>query len=68
MSNGQLKAFVERVEKLEEDKRQISAEMSYVYAEAKANEALTSDPACAPARRCRNARCNSNPGNPVRPR
>jgi uncharacterized protein (UPF0335 family) len=37
MSNGQLKAFVERIEKLEEDKRQISAEMSYVYAEAKAN-------------------------------
>lgn len=37
MSNGQLKAFVERIEKLEEDNRQISAEMSYVYAEAKAN-------------------------------
>jgi uncharacterized protein (UPF0335 family) len=37
MSNGQLRAFVERIEKLEEDKRQISAEMSYVYAEAKAN-------------------------------
>ena len=37
MSNGQLKAFVERIEKLEEDKRQISAETNYVYAEAKAN-------------------------------
>jgi len=36
-SNGQLKAFIERIEKLDEDKRQISAEMAYVYAEAKAN-------------------------------
>lgn len=25
-SNGQLKAFIERIEKLDEDKRQISAE------------------------------------------
>ena len=36
-SNGQLLAFIERIEKLDEDKRQISAEMAYVYAEAKAN-------------------------------
>ena len=36
-SNGQLRAFIERIEKLDEDKRQISAEMAYVYAEAKAN-------------------------------
>lgn len=36
-SNGQLKAFIERIEKLDEDKRQISAEMAYVYGEAKAN-------------------------------
>ena len=34
--NGQLKAFIERIEKLEEDKRQITAEVAYVYAEAKA--------------------------------
>ena len=36
-SNGQLRAFTERIERLDEDKRQISAEMAYVYAEAKAN-------------------------------
>ena len=36
-SNGQLRAFIERIEKLDEDKRQISAEMAYVYDEAKAN-------------------------------
>ena len=36
-SNGQLRAFIERIERLDEDKRQISAEMAYVYAEAKAN-------------------------------
>ena len=34
--NGQLRAFIERIEKLEEDKRQITAEVAYVYAEAKA--------------------------------
>lgn len=34
--NGQLRAFVERIEKLEEQKFQIGAETAYVYAEAKA--------------------------------
>jgi len=36
-SSGQLRAFIERIEKLDEDKRQITAEMAYVYVEAKAN-------------------------------
>ena len=34
--NGELKAFVERIEKLAEDKRQIAHDMNFVYAEAKA--------------------------------
>jgi len=36
-SSGQLRSLIERIEKLDEDKRQISAEMAYVYADAKAN-------------------------------
>ena len=36
-SSGQLRAFIERIEKLDEDKRQITAEMAYGYVEAKAN-------------------------------
>jgi uncharacterized protein (UPF0335 family) len=36
-SNGQLKAIVERIEKLEDDKAAISADIKEVYAEAKAN-------------------------------
>lgn len=36
-SNGQLKAIVERIERLEEDKAAISADIKEVYAEAKAN-------------------------------
>jgi uncharacterized protein (UPF0335 family) len=34
---GQLKAFIERVERLEEEKRQIADDIKDVYAEAKAN-------------------------------
>jgi uncharacterized protein (UPF0335 family) len=34
---GQLKAFIERVERLEEEKRQIAEDVKDVYAEAKAN-------------------------------
>lgn len=34
---GQLKAFIERVERLEEEKKQISEDIKDVYSEAKAN-------------------------------
>ncbi|MCZ8185311.1 MAG: DUF2312 domain-containing protein [Beijerinckiaceae bacterium] len=34
---GQLKAFIERIERLEEEKRQIADDVKDVYAEAKAN-------------------------------
>jgi uncharacterized protein (UPF0335 family) len=34
---GQLKAFIERIERLEEEKRQIAEDVKDVYAEAKAN-------------------------------
>ena len=34
---GQLKAFIERVERLEEEKRTISEDITEVYSEAKAN-------------------------------
>ena len=37
MSNGQLRAIVERIERLEDDKKVISADIGAVYAEAKAN-------------------------------
>jgi uncharacterized protein (UPF0335 family) len=37
MSNGQLRAIVERIERLEADKKVISADIGEVYAEAKAN-------------------------------
>ena len=36
-SNGQLKSIVERIENLEEEKRQISADIKDVYSEAKSN-------------------------------
>jgi uncharacterized protein (UPF0335 family) len=36
-SNGQLRALVERIERLEEDKAAISGDIKEVYAEAKAN-------------------------------
>lgn len=36
-SNGQLRAIVERIERLENDKKVISADIGEVYAEAKAN-------------------------------
>ena len=36
-SNGQLRAIVERIERLEDDKKVISADIGEVYAEAKAN-------------------------------
>jgi uncharacterized protein (UPF0335 family) len=34
---GQIKAIIERIERLEEEKKQISADIKDVYAEAKAN-------------------------------
>ncbi|MCA1953459.1 MAG: DUF2312 domain-containing protein [Hyphomicrobiales bacterium] len=34
---GQIKAVIERIERLEEEKRQIAADIKDVYAEAKAN-------------------------------
>ena len=34
---GQLQSFVERIERLEEDKKAIAADMKEVFAEAKAN-------------------------------
>ena len=34
---GQLRAIVERIERLEEEKREIAAQIREVYAEAKAN-------------------------------
>jgi uncharacterized protein (UPF0335 family) len=34
---GQIKAIIERIERLEEEKRQIAADIKDVYAEAKAN-------------------------------
>jgi uncharacterized protein (UPF0335 family) len=37
VSNGQLKAIVERIERLEDDKKAISADIKEIYAEAKAN-------------------------------
>lgn len=37
MSNGQLRAIVDRIERLEADKKVISADIGEVYAEAKAN-------------------------------
>lgn len=37
ISAGQLKAFVERIERLEEDKQAIADDIKDVYAEAKAN-------------------------------
>jgi uncharacterized protein (UPF0335 family) len=36
-SHGQLKAIVERIERLEEEKATLSADIKEVYAEAKAN-------------------------------
>jgi uncharacterized protein (UPF0335 family) len=36
-SDGQLKAIVERIERLEEEKRTIATDVKEVYAEAKAN-------------------------------
>jgi uncharacterized protein (UPF0335 family) len=36
-SHGQLKAIVERIERLEEDKAAIAADIKEVYSEAKAN-------------------------------
>ncbi len=35
-SEGQLRSIVERIERLEEDKHQLTAELAYVYSEAKA--------------------------------
>jgi uncharacterized protein (UPF0335 family) len=37
LSNGQLKAIVDRIEKLEDDKSAIAGDIREVYAEAKAN-------------------------------
>jgi len=37
VSHGQLKSIVERIERLEEDKKAISGDIKEVYAEAKAN-------------------------------
>lgn len=37
MSNGQLRAIVERIERLEDDKKAISGDIREVYAEARAN-------------------------------
>lgn len=37
MSNGQLRAIVDRIERLEADKKAITADIGEVYAEAKAN-------------------------------
>jgi uncharacterized protein (UPF0335 family) len=37
LSNGQLKAIVDRIEKLEDDKAAIAGDIREVYAEAKAN-------------------------------
>jgi uncharacterized protein (UPF0335 family) len=37
LSNGQLKAIVERIERLEDDKAAIGADIKEVYSEAKAN-------------------------------
>jgi uncharacterized protein (UPF0335 family) len=34
---GHLRAFIERIERLEEDKREIAGDIKEVYAEAKAN-------------------------------
>jgi len=36
-AHGQLKSVIERIERLEEDKRNISGDIKEVYAEAKAN-------------------------------
>lgn len=36
-AHGQLKSIVERIERLEEDKKTISGDIKEVYAEAKAN-------------------------------
>lgn len=36
-AHGQLKGFIERIERLEEEKRTISGDIKEVYAEAKAN-------------------------------
>jgi uncharacterized protein (UPF0335 family) len=36
-AQGQLKSLVERIERLEEDKKAIAADIKEVYAEAKAN-------------------------------
>ena len=36
-ANGQLRAFVERIERLEEEKKAISDDIAEVYAEAKGN-------------------------------
>jgi uncharacterized protein (UPF0335 family) len=36
-AQGQLKSLVERIERLEEDKKTIAADIKEVYAEAKAN-------------------------------
>jgi uncharacterized protein (UPF0335 family) len=36
-SNGQLKSIVERIERLEEEKKTIAGDIKEVYAEAKAN-------------------------------
>jgi uncharacterized protein (UPF0335 family) len=37
LSNGQLKAIVERIERLEDDKKAIAGDIKEVYAEAKAS-------------------------------
>lgn len=36
-SNGQLRSLIERIERLEEDKKAIAGDIKEVYAEAKAN-------------------------------
>ena len=36
-NNGQLRAIVERIERMEEEKRAITADIGAVYAEAKSN-------------------------------
>jgi len=37
LSNGQLKSIVERIERLEDDKKAIAGDIREVYSEAKAN-------------------------------
>lgn len=37
VDNGQLRAFIERIERMEEEKSAISADIKEIYAEAKGN-------------------------------